>query len=341
MLLKAQTHGLLVLVGLRHEVGTDWGTYASWVSALVNAPLAQAFGRTDPAYALLNWLGANAFGGIYFVNMVCAILAIVPLALFCATRRNPALALLVAIPYLVTVVDMNYARQSAAIGLAMVAMLAVERQRILLFVAAVTSAALFHKAGVCLFAFTPALFAGNWNRQALIRMGLIAAYALMLTILLMWEEAAPLTRQYVVRTGDTVGTVGIKREATAKGLYSGGALVRIAQSVVAAAAFALIVWRVKLKPAETWLWSLASACVIALFALAFFRSTLADRVALFFLPLQLHAFSALPDVLPRPISLLVHLAIITGAGLAFWVWFSFGSDSHLWLPYQSILQQWL
>nr|WP_269467865.1 EpsG family protein [Devosia ureilytica] len=337
--LAAVAVGLVVLVGLRHNVGTDWGTYASWVTDVVDAPLAKALARTDPAYGLLNWLGANGFGGIYFVTLVCAILAIVPLALFCATRKNPGLALLVAIPYLVTVVDMNYTRQSVAVGFAMLAMMSVERQRTLPFLAAVTMAALFHKAAVCLFILAPALFAGRWDRRAFRQFAFIALYALLLSGALLWRSFLPLLQQYFVRAGDQIGVVTLEREVKS-GLYSGGAVFRITQTVIAAGAILVLAWRTNLRVPEKWLWAITSAAILVLFAASFFRSTFADRAALYFLPLQLHAFSALPDALPRPFGQLMHVAIVVCAGAVFWVWFRFGSDSALWLPYQSALQHW-
>lgn len=328
---------LIAWVGLRYQVGTDWGTYVGWVREAENVAITTAFDGMDPAYGLVNWLGANGLGGIYFVNLLCATLAVVPLVVFCSTRKNPFLALLVAFPYLVTVVYMNYTRQSVAIGFGMLALLSVERQRIGTFLAAVTLAALFHKSALCLFVIAPALFAGNINRSNIIKLAWIAAYGACLALILLWEEAAPIYRQYVVRTGDQVAAVEGKPPSA--GLYSAGAVLRLAQAMVASVAFCVIAWRIKLQKAELWLWSIVSLCVLALFTLAFVRSTLADRVGLFFIPLQLYAFATLPDVAPRRLSVFVQLAIVACLAAAFGVWLIYGSDTAHWLPYQSIIMQ--
>lgn len=335
---------LILLVGLRHEVGADWGAYLRKVDQAREHGLLFVLQRTDWGYAFVTWLGGLTPAGIYLVNLVCAVLAIVPLIAFCGTRKNPALALMIAMPYLVTVVYMGYTRQGVAVGLGMLALLAIERQRIVWFLAAVTLAALFHKAAVCLFVLSPALFAGGrLDRISLAQAGGIVAYGLALTWLLFTGEAASLSEDYVVATGDPVRIPSLSpvSEPAAKGFYSQGALLRIAQSVVAVAAFAFIVWRTRLKPAELWLWSIVSACILFLFALAFFRSTLADRVALFFMPLQIYAFATLPGLFARPFSIMLQVAIIACFAASFWVWQNFGSDSTSWIPYQSILTQWV
>jgi hypothetical protein len=52
---------------------------------------------------------------------------------FCRTQPRPWLALTLAFPYLVVVVAMGYTRQGVAIGLEMLALLALERDRLLPF----------------------------------------------------------------------------------------------------------------------------------------------------------------------------------------------------------------
>ncbi len=334
--------GLVLLTGLRLEVGGDWDPYLSWVEEVRGVPLGVGLGRAEYGYALLNWLGSNGFGGIYFVNSVCAALAIGCLLHFCDRQASPGLALAVAIPYLVVVVFMGYTRQSVAIGFGMLAMLAVERRQVWPFLLTVTIAALFHRTAICLFVLAPAMFMPRLDRTALVHLAGIFAFGAALAVLVFGDDVASLSGRYVVSTGDSAtlpfqGAV----EESADGYRSSGAMVRLLQSVLAAASFVFIATRIKLAPAAFWLWTIVSVVVLCLFVLSFWRSTLADRTGLFFIPFQLYAFSMLPSLVRPPLDRLLTLAILLCSGATFWVWLNYGDHAHLWLPYQNVLQQWL
>jgi hypothetical protein len=49
---------LVLMVGLRHEVGGDWSSYLVHVESAGDQSLLGAVSTGDPAYSLLNWLGA-------------------------------------------------------------------------------------------------------------------------------------------------------------------------------------------------------------------------------------------------------------------------------------------
>jgi len=102
---------LVLMIGLRHEVGGDWGNYVEHIEMVTNVPLQEALSQGDPAYSLLNWLAAEPGLGIYFTNTVCAALFAWGLLVFCRAQPRPWLALVVAVPYMVTVVAMGYTRQ--------------------------------------------------------------------------------------------------------------------------------------------------------------------------------------------------------------------------------------
>ena len=63
---------LVLAIGLRHEVGGDWSSYLDHINAVTHDSLADALQRSDPAYALLNWLAAQSGLDVYLVNSICA-----------------------------------------------------------------------------------------------------------------------------------------------------------------------------------------------------------------------------------------------------------------------------
>src|SRR5690606_37923270 len=115
---------LAVVMGFRHQVGGDWGSYL-YQFARFESPLFELLDAAkDPGYSFAGWVVTRLGGDIHGLNFACALpLAIGTVAL---ARRQPwpMLALLAAVPYLLIVVGMGYTRQSAAIGYALLGLVA-------------------------------------------------------------------------------------------------------------------------------------------------------------------------------------------------------------------------
>lgn len=140
----------VVMIGLRYQVGGDWGSYRHHLALLKGMSLAESLTFGDPGYYFLNWLATSLGANIAFVNVACAAIVIIGLTRFCREQPFPMLAYLVAVPYLLIVVSMGYTRQSAALGLAMIALSELANNRQKGFVFWVLFAALFHKSAVLL-----------------------------------------------------------------------------------------------------------------------------------------------------------------------------------------------
>src|SRR5947209_19043926 len=65
---------ILLMVGLRYNVGGDWRIYFAQYRMISNSSL-DVVGRlnTETGYTLLNWLAGKLGFGFWFVNLVCAI----------------------------------------------------------------------------------------------------------------------------------------------------------------------------------------------------------------------------------------------------------------------------
>jgi len=72
--------------------------------------------------------------------------------------------------------------------------------------------------------------------------------------------------------------------------------------------------------------------------LTFVNSTTIDRIALYFIPIQLVVFSRVPvlitDTYHRTMFLLV---VLIGYIAAMFVWLNYGANAGEWLPYQNLL----
>lgn len=310
---------LTMFVGLRHEVGGDWGTYERHYFEMESADFDEALQHADPAYYVVNWLSAQLGGGIYLVNLICAAAFSWGLIALCRVLPQPWLALTVATPYLITVVAMGYTRQGVAVGFAMLGMAAFSRGRVVRYLVWVAVAATFHKSAVLLFPI--AALAAPRNKLLTIVATAVVSGAL-----------------YVWLLQDSVETLS---QSYLDAEYSSeGALVRIMMNVVPAIVILLLFRRMTIQPAERNLWLVLSAMsLLALLALAVSSSSTAvDRVALYMIPIQLAGWASLPQLLDSGRS--SHfwtLAVVAYSLTVLFVWLNFAAHANLWLPYQSWL----
>jgi hypothetical protein len=284
---------------------------------MAQIPFTDVFEKGDPAYGVLEWIGANVGGGIYFVNTVCAGFFTWGMVAFCRVQPRPGLALVVAIPYLVIVVAMGYSRQGVAIGIAMLALVALGRGRIWGFMLWMGLAATFHKSAVILLPL--AAFAGT-RQLVYIFLG-VPVIGVILFILLSQESVDSLVFNYI----------GSEME-------SGGAAIRIAMNVVPAVLFLTFRKRFQLPPNQRsfWTWMSWSALLFVVLLEISPSSTAVDRIALYWIPLQLFVLSHLPNVLGRRRgkNAVWGYAVVAYSAAVLFIWLTYGNMASLWLPYQ-------
>lgn len=308
---------LVLMVGLRHQVGGDWVSYLEHITAASYETLLDAMRENDPAYGLLNWLAARSGFGPYFVNTVCAAIFSGGLVVFCRAQPRPWLALVVAMPYLVTVVAMGYTRQGTAIGLAMLAMASLSQRKLMRFVVFVVLAATFHKSAVILMPL--AVLAGT--RRKLWTAFWVGLSTVLFYGLLLQDSVDALNVNYVGAQYD-----------------SSGAAIRVAMNAVPAALFLWFRRRFVMSQADRTFWSWMSLGALAFVGLlvASPSSTAVDRVALYWIPLQLFVLSRLPDALGKKNSSRAILVrgVVAYSGTVLFVWLVFAANAFAWLPYQ-------
>ena len=114
---------LVLIIGLRHEVGGDWINYIENYKSLEGISFSDALQenmvRQNHGFGVIHWFSLNYLNGIYTTNVVCAAIFVAGLLRMCKNMPIPWLALAVSIPYLVIVVATGYTRQAAAIGFIM------------------------------------------------------------------------------------------------------------------------------------------------------------------------------------------------------------------------------
>lgn len=314
---------LTLLIGLRDQVGGDWLNYFPYLDRSIGIPFAEIFQEDEPGYGFLNWIAANWGGGVYLVNTFCGLIFTFGLLQFCRAQPRPWLALTLAFPYLITVVAMGYSRQGVAIGLEMIALLALQRDRLLQFLGWIALATTFHRTVLVLLILPASTLSGSLRFSQLIRLLLLigAAYGLYTAVIV------PDIDYYVQ------GYIEAQYQ-------SQGAFIRVVLCLLPALVFLFNRRRFRL-PAETLrIWTLMSllavAAAIGLFTVA--SSTAVDRLALYLIPLQIFVGSRIPDtrifgIAPGSWNQL----LIVFSFVVLIVWLLFAGHSEYWLPYRNIL----
>jgi len=310
---------LIILIGFRWEVGADWNSYRmilhySRISDAANVSL-----RSEPGYALLNWIAANQGWGIWFPNLICAIIFTYGLMVFCRQQPNPWLALVVAVPYLVIGVGMGFTRQSAAVGLIMLAMVELTRgNRTRVFVN-IGLATLFHTSAIVL----APVFALTTAKRGLVSAIILSIFGIGLYFAFSERIGMRLTEYQTFR------------------YIAGGAIPRILMNLVAAVIFLLGRHKFTISHVEIRLWTLLSLVTFLMLPLLYYvnSTTIVDRLGIFLVPLQIFVLARMPLVFGRRgrQNMTLLSAIILYSLAAELVWLNLGNEARSWLPYRNLL----
>lgn len=309
---------LSLVIGFRYRVGGDWFTYLEYLDTARYLPFDQIFSQSDPGYVLLNWLAAQTLDAVWVVNVLCGGIFSVGLFAFAKAQPRPWLAILVAVPYLIIVIAMGYSRQGVAIGLAMLALVALVRKRsVLKFVLWMALAATFHKTALLLVPVA-ALSVDRGRVWAALWVG---AATLLLYYLFLEDSVTPLMAGYIDAEYN-----------------SQGAAIRIAMNTVPALLFLILRRRFRLSKIELRLWTNVAILALGFVVLLIVSpsSTAVDRMALYLIPLQLFVLSRLPEVFPASSQGVNQLAIavITYSAAVQFTWLNFATHARYWVPYQ-------
>jgi hypothetical protein len=306
----------ILFVGLRYEVGGDWLNYLDILDGMRYQHFWAGVWKQDPGYGLLNWLTARIGFGIWFVNLVCAILFVWGVMKFARQQPNPWLVFVVAAPYLIIVVAMGYVRQGVAIGF-IVAGLSVLDRGILRFLVYMALAASFHKSAVVVLPFV----ALSASRHRIVTAVISFFSIILLYYLFIQASVDKLVTNYVVAA-----------------YASQGAGIRVAMNLPPAILFLVFQRRFVGDEQTCKLWrNFSIAALVALALLEMTTATTAvDRLALYLIPLQMFVLGRLPFAFGdrgRP-SVGLTLAVIVYSAAIQFVWLTYADNSDSWLPYQ-------
>ena len=301
-----------VYIGLRKEVGGDWFQYLAMYFEIQDN-----FFRTDIGYSLINILCFKFGLGIYGVNFIAALIFLSGLLYFIKNfKLNFSLSLLIAFPYLITVIAMGYTRQSIALGVLFFffGFLVEDKKGKALFT--LLLATMFHKTAFFCIVFLISSFSVFW-----VSLGIV----LSLGIYLVFSSVIDIMyRVYFLET-----------------MQSSGGIIRLLLLSVSSLLF--YKYRKKWKLYFSQDYNLVKrmsflSVIFLILALLTHATTLFDRLSLYLYPLQLIVLSRILFLEKnKRLKEIFFLAIIVIYSLVFLIWIFFSSHRYAWVPYDNLL----
>ena len=120
---------LLIVFGLAYQLGPDYQV----LSANYNQYLVESYFRTAPLFGVINLFFISLNFPVEIVFFVCVCISFLGLFRFSALLSRPWMALTLAYPYYIVVFTINFPRQSAALGLVLLAIryLLIDKQNVI------------------------------------------------------------------------------------------------------------------------------------------------------------------------------------------------------------------
>jgi len=312
---------LALFIGLRYHVGGDWNNYLRDFEAIRYLKFSEVLALEDPAYYVLNWVVADAHLSIVWVNLFCATILCIGVQYFCRNQPLPWLALTVAIPYLLIVVGMGYTRQATALGLALIGLTALATEKNRQFVLWILLGALFHKSAVLLLPIAALVAKRNKLWTAL----WVSVFVVAAVYFLLLDTAEQMWQAYFV-----------DEYAQA----SQGGAIRVFMNTVPSVLLLRFRHKLFYDEREQRLWIWMAILSLATLPMLTISATGVDRVALYFIPLQMFVFSRMPYLAgdANGFNMIVYGTVAYYALVQF-VWLNFAVNAFSWMPYRNILLQ--
>jgi len=317
---------LMLIIGLRHEVGGDWFNYIENFLGLADQSFTEVFTKgsvsRDIGFEFTYWFALHFLNGIYAANLICAAIFIVGLLMVCKNMPLPWLALSISIPYLVIVVAMGYTRQAAAIGFIMMGLVNLivtgDQKRFYIFVLLAT---LFHKTALIMLPVGYLYCNSIYNVKNFI---IFLTFFMLAFLSFLASKFEDMMFNY----------------GTNSKMESSGAFVRVLMNVGASVVFIIFRKEWAKRYSDTSLWMIFSVVSIIMLPLTIVSSTTVDRLALYFIPMQMIVLSRVPGLILNTYNRTIFIlsVVLIYIGVLF-VWLNYGTHASAWLPYRNILFQ--
>lgn len=315
----------VVFVGLRYQVGGDWASYLIHYENLDFENILLSFFEWDPGYVLFEYISKYLGLGIAGVNILCAITFFTCFFYFIKVFKiKLSHALLIAFPYLILVVVNGYTRQGVALGFGMLFVAFLYQRKLFKSFLALIFAVLFHKTAILLIIlYIRETISNTKNNLAKLATIVISLLLGILVSISFQSECWSMIKNYIEYQ-----------------MQSSGAIIRILVNIIPLVLLVVFSKRYKSIYNDYRLWILFGYITLSMLFLGiFFKiTTVADRLCLYFYPLQIVIFPRVLQLIKnREVKYMYFFALICLYSSILLIWLLFAAHRGSWIPYRNFL----
>ena len=311
-----------LVVGFRHEIGGDWENYLFTFNNSNNYNFFEYLENNYKhhfLYSLNEWVLYNFNFSIHLLNFFCALIFTYGLIIFCNYQKNIYIGMLVSTPVLVISTGMGYTKQSVAVGIML--LILSKYQSILKSFLLTIIAMSFHF--ISFFIIFIHFFERKINKQSIL---LITIITLLITVFT-YDQLLSYIQYYI-----------LDKYQGKLSYLSEGAKYRLFLNFIPSIIFVFFYNKFR-NVVYSKFWFLVCIINSLLFILVLTRSELsafADRIGLYFFPIQVLVFANLEYIISdRKILFKINLFTILYYLLILIFWLNFSNHKSYWVPYQN------
>lgn len=313
---------LLLFVGLRFQVGGDWGNYLDLADIAMRQQFNELFEHAEFGFNFLLWASVHLGFDIYGVNMVTTALFLYGLFKYCEKQLNPWLAIFTALPFLVIVIAMSANRQAVAIGVTLLVMAGWSESSLSKKLTLIFIASMFHTSAVIFVLFVILDSKISLLKKSVLSIGL---FAIVIKFLSASESVSRYQASYI---GDTAINV------------SYGAVQQILLNALPALVLLVMFLcrsQLKSKMPQHNIVFVMSILSIALIPFSLTFSVAAARISFYLFPISIAFFATLPEVFPASTKSMVRFFVVAYGYIVMGLWLNFANTAFAHIPYNNAL----
>ena len=308
---------LIVIIGLRFEVGGDWNSYKYiYFRNLEYFDIKNIFFTRDPFFKLLNYLSQFIFLDYFGVNLITAIIVIFCIHKFSLNMPDYWLSIHITIPVILFLMTMSFNKQAIALSIALLGFINLNKNNYLNSFFYFTLSTMFHFSAVFNFLIFFIYLIKKYPLSFLI----IILFFLIIINFNFYNYYWHYINEYIIRQR-----------------YSGGAQIRIILNLIPSIIITYLVLFNNYKEKIPLYILIMSLLTFIVFITSFTFSTAMDRINFYLIPLQLFTYGYLISNINLQFSIILKYLVLLIYIVYFPLFLIFSTHGGNWIPYKNLI----